>query len=167
MESNRIEEGNRCKVGRAGIMVVAFGLAVALGASFAPTRQRAAAPLMEIREIHCSHGIAHGVAMCRPNGKPLAVLIRADRGTIVCMHFSLEQLEGHGIPAASVQAIKSIEELLETKVVGVNKLASALGVQAGMPVRDALEKMMEKGKPGNTVKEDYAIPLGPASERTR
>ena len=100
-----------------------------------------AGPLLEIKDVKLEQGVAEGVAIRGRNGTPLAIVLRADRGVIVCTHFSVDSLDDHGVPAASVPEIQSIEELLKAKVVSVNTLASALDVHPGMPVREALDKM--------------------------
>jgi uncharacterized protein YunC (DUF1805 family) len=54
----------------------------------------------------------------------------------------LRALESHNIAAASVQGIKSIDEAFDSRVVHINSLAEKLGIVSGMPVREALGKMM-------------------------
>jgi len=99
-------------------------------------------PISEVKEIKLANGAVQGVIIYLANGKPLSVTIRANNGVIVCSHFDLKALESHNIAAASVQGIKSIDEAFDSRVVHINSLAEKLGIISGMPVREALGKMM-------------------------
>lgn len=101
-----------------------------------------AAKVVDVKEVELSNGVAEAVMIYRANGMPLSVSIRANKGVVVCAHYNLDALASHKVAAASVQGIKNIDEALATKVVHVNALAEKLGVHPGMPVMEALEKMM-------------------------
>lgn len=119
-----------------------FGLGWFIPSSPAQETQPTAVKVVEVKEVKLKRGTAQAVIIYRADGKPLSITIRADKGVIVCSHFDLNALESHGVAAAMVQGIKSIEEALETRVVKVNQLAEALGVRPEMPVQEALGKMM-------------------------
>ena len=123
-------------------MAVVFALGFLIHQVRAQNTDQPTAKVVEAEEIKLANGVAQGVIIYQANGKPLSVTIRANKGVIVCSHFDLKALESHNIAAASVQGIKSIDEALDSKVVYVNSLAEKLGVTPGMPVREALGKMM-------------------------
>jgi len=128
--------------------VMVFTVAVALVAVFfinplrAQNSKRSTVKVVDVKKVELSNGVAEAVMIYRANGMPLSVSIRANNGVVVCMHYNLDALQSHKVPAASVQGIKSIDEALATKIVHVNVLAEKLGVHPGMPVMEALEKMM-------------------------
>ncbi len=132
---------------RKTMAVMVFSMAVALGLGFLANQLRAqeqapSAKTVEVKQVKLSGGVAEAAMIYRANGMPLSVSIVAPKGVIVCMHYDLDALASHQVAAASVQGIKSIDEALETKVAHVNALAEKLGIHPGMPVREALEKVM-------------------------
>ena len=72
---------------------------------------------------------------------PLMVLIKAEKGFIVCSNFNMKALEEKGIVAARVAGINSIETALETNVVEVTSKAKELEITERMSVKEALEKL--------------------------
>jgi uncharacterized protein YunC (DUF1805 family) len=75
---------------------------------------------------------------------PLVVLIKAEKGFIVCSNFSMKALEEKGVAAARIAGISSIETALETNIVEITSKAKELGLREGMTVRKALEKILLK-----------------------
>ncbi|MEM5782581.1 MAG: DUF1805 domain-containing protein [Candidatus Aenigmatarchaeota archaeon] len=60
------------------------------------------------------------------------VLIKAEKGFIVCYNFNMKALEEKGIVAVRVAGINSIETALETNVVEVTSKAKELGIAERM-----------------------------------
>lgn len=69
------------------------------------------------------------------------VLIKAEKGFIVCFNFNMKALEEKGIVAARVAGINSIETALETNVVEVTSKAKELGIAERMSAKEVLEKL--------------------------
>lgn len=69
------------------------------------------------------------------------LLIRADKGFLMCGYLNLEGAQKLGDIAALVRGVNSFEEMLDAKVVGLTKGAEALGIRVGDGGRKALEKM--------------------------
>lgn len=130
-----------CIIAVAYFALIAAVVLVALPSANCNAQINNNAKVVDVQEVTLSNGTAQAVMTFQKNGKPIAISIRADHGIIVCSHFSLEILQKHDIVAASVQGVKSITEALQTKVVHVNQLAEKLGIEPGVTVLEALERM--------------------------
>jgi len=97
--------------------------------------------MVKIKQIKLNNGTALGIKVMKDEKGPLVILIKADKGFIVCSNFSMKALEEKGIVAARVAGINSIETALETKIVEVTTKAKELGIEEEMPVKEALEKL--------------------------
>jgi len=97
--------------------------------------------MVEIKQIKLRNGYALGIKIMKDEKGPLVVLIKGEKGFIVCSNFSMKALEEKGVVAARVAGINSIETTLETNVVEVTTKAKELGIEEGMPVKEALEKL--------------------------
>ena len=97
--------------------------------------------MVTVKPVELKGCSALGVQTNQANGAPLAVMILAPRGVLVCANFDLNALDSKGVAAVMVKGINSIETALETSVVGVTRKARELGVETGMPVREALERL--------------------------
>jgi uncharacterized protein YunC (DUF1805 family) len=97
--------------------------------------------MVEIKQIKFINGCALGVEIMKDEKGPLGVLIKGEKGFIVCSNFSMKALEEKGVVAGRVAGINSIETALETNVVEVTTKAKELGIEEGMPVKEALEKL--------------------------
>jgi uncharacterized protein YunC (DUF1805 family) len=97
--------------------------------------------MVEIKQIKLNSGTALGIKVMKDEKGPLVVLIKAEKGFIVCSNFSMKALEEKGVAAARVAGINSIESALETKIVEVTSKAREFGLKEGIPVKEALEKL--------------------------
>jgi len=97
--------------------------------------------MIEIKQIKLNKGMALGIKVMKDEKGPLMVLIKAEKGFIVCSNFNMKALEEKGIVAARVAGINSIETALETNVVEVTSKAKELGITERMSVKEALEKL--------------------------
>ena len=96
--------------------------------------------MVEIKQIKLNSGTALGIKVMKDEKGPLVVLIKAEKGFIVCSNFSMKALEEKGVAAARIAGINSIETALETNIVEITSKAKELGLREGMTVRKALEK---------------------------
>ncbi len=69
------------------------------------------------------------------------VFIRGAKGFLMCGYLNIETAEKKGNIAATVTGIKTIEDMLNSKIAAVTLQAQKTGMTAGMPVREALEKI--------------------------
>ncbi|HDJ84084.1 MAG TPA: DUF1805 domain-containing protein [Desulfurococcaceae archaeon] len=75
-------------------------------------------------------------------GNAPLILVKADKGYIMCGYLNIEIAEKLGDAAATVTGVSSIEELLEKNVKAVTSKAKNLGIEPGMKGREALEKLI-------------------------
>lgn len=97
--------------------------------------------MIEVKPVQLKGGSVLGVKVAQVDGKPLAVIIVAPKGVLVCANFDIGALESKGVAAVMVQGINSVETALETEVVKATSQAKELGAAEGMAVREALEKL--------------------------
>lgn len=95
---------------------------------------------MQSRDISFGEKKATGLEMDLPNAR--LVLASGKRGFVMCGYLNLEAAENLKDAAAVVTGVKTIDELLEKKVVRVSSQAKRLGVRIGMSGREALKKFL-------------------------
>ncbi|MDR2191601.1 MAG: DUF1805 domain-containing protein [Endomicrobium sp.] len=69
------------------------------------------------------------------------VFIKGEKGFIMCGYLNLEAAEKFKNAAAVAVGVKSVSDMLNATVVKLTSYAQSLGVTAGMPVKEALEKL--------------------------
>ena len=67
------------------------------------------------------------------------VLIVGSKGYIMCSYLNMETAEKLGDVACIVTGVKTIEDVIQSRIIGVSKRARKLGIKEGMMVRDALK----------------------------
>jgi len=97
--------------------------------------------MVEIKQIKLNNGTALGIKVMKDEKGPLVVLIKAEKGFIVCSNFNMKALEEKGAVAARIAGINSIETALEKNIVEITSKAKEIGLKAGIPVKEALEKL--------------------------
>ena len=98
--------------------------------------------MVEVKQIKLNKGTVFGVKIMKDERGPLVVLIKAPKGFIVCSNFNVKALEEKGVAAGRVAGINSIETALETEIKEVTSQGKELGIREGMPVKEALERMI-------------------------
>ena len=94
---------------------------------------------MLIEQIRLESGCALGLRF-EMQKYPLLV-IRAEKGFLMCGYLNVSAAETLGDTAAKVKGVQSFEDMLKAQVVEVTQLARELGIEPGMTGREALEKM--------------------------
>jgi uncharacterized protein YunC (DUF1805 family) len=94
---------------------------------------------MLIEQIKLENGCALGLRF-EMQKYPLLV-IRAEKGFLMCGYLNVNAAETLGDTAAKVRGVQSFEDMLNASVVEVTELARELGIEPGMTGREALEKM--------------------------
>ena len=69
------------------------------------------------------------------------VFIMGSKGFIMCGYLNIETAEKKGNVAAIATGIKTVDQMLETKIVQTTTNAKKAGILIGMSVKDALEKI--------------------------
>ncbi|MCD4800694.1 MAG: DUF1805 domain-containing protein [Methanococcoides sp.] len=94
---------------------------------------------MIIEQIPLENGTAIGLKFDMGNA-PLLV-IKADKGFVMCGYLDTEIAERLGDVAAKVRGVDDLEDVLHAEVIDVTGHAKALGVKPGMKGHEALELM--------------------------
>jgi len=94
---------------------------------------------MLIKQIHLEKGCALGLRF-EMQKHPLLV-IRAEKGFLMCGYLNINAAESLGDVAAKVKGVQTFEDMLKTQIVEATQLAQELGIEPGMTGREALEKM--------------------------
>ena len=94
---------------------------------------------MIIEQIPLENGMAIGLKFDMGNA-PLLV-IKADRGFVMCGYLDTDIAERLGDVAAKVRGVNNLEDVLHAEVIDVTGHAKALGVKPGMKGHEALELM--------------------------
>ena len=94
---------------------------------------------MQIESIELENGTALGLKIDMEHA-PLLV-IRAPRGFVMCGYLDISMAEQLDDVAVKVRSVRNFEDVLAAGVVEVTKAAADLGIEVGMPARQALERM--------------------------
>lgn len=94
---------------------------------------------MLIEQIQLEKGCALGLRF--EMQKYSLLVIRAEKGFLMCGYLNVNAAEALGDTAAKVKGVQSFEDMLKAQVVEVTQLARELGVEPGMTGREALERM--------------------------
>lgn len=81
-----------------------------------------------------------GMKSTLPDVAPL-LLIKGDKGFVMCGFLNMEAAERLGAAAAMVSGVKTFEDVLNAEVKAATTKAKELGVQVGGKVRDEIAKL--------------------------
>lgn len=88
---------------------------------------------MEISKIGRSIGININM------GNANLLLIKADRGFIMCGYLNIETAEMLNDAACIVRGVKNFDDMLNAKIIKATSKAKEIGIKEGMSGKDALE----------------------------
>lgn len=94
---------------------------------------------MLVEKIELDNGSAMGMSFAMQNASLL--VIRADKGFVMCSYLDMETASALGDVAVKVKGVKSFEDVLTAPVVGATQEAINLGIRVGMTGKEALELM--------------------------
>jgi uncharacterized protein YunC (DUF1805 family) len=95
--------------------------------------------MVEISLIETKKGVALGVKI-NLDKAPL-LFIKAPKGSIACAYLSLDTAERLGDALGIVRGVKSFEDVLASKLVGVSSEAKKFGLEVGQTGKEALERL--------------------------
>jgi len=100
--------------------------------------------LYEITQIELHNGAASGIKIMLTNNQPLAFVIKCTQGVALCGSFNIQAIKKRKVTAVIFKKFtsKTFDAALSAPVADLTTPAKALGITKGMPVRNALEKMM-------------------------
>jgi len=81
-----------------------------------------------------------GVKSTIPNGPPL-LLIKGEKGFVMCGYLNLDVAERVGLAAAIVSGVSSFEDVLNAEIKFATSKAKEQGVEPGMVVKDVISKL--------------------------
>jgi len=96
--------------------------------------------MFEIDKFEFDGKSFQGVKSTMPGGPPL-ILIKGEKGFVMCGYLSAEVAERVGLAAAIVSGVKSFEDVLNAEVKVATSKAKELGVQPGMIVKEVIGKL--------------------------
>lgn len=74
-------------------------------------------------------------------GKGNLLLITGPKGYVMCGYLNINTAQKMGDVACIVTGVKTIEDVLASKIVALTSHAQMLGIEMGMPVYDVLKKL--------------------------
>jgi uncharacterized protein YunC (DUF1805 family) len=96
--------------------------------------------MFEIDKFEFDGNSFQGVKSTMPGGPPL-ILIKGEKGFVMCGYLSAEVAERVGLAAAIVSGVKSFEDVLNAEIKVATNKAKELGVQPGMIVKEVIGKL--------------------------
>ena len=83
-----------------------------------------------------------GLAVEIPLNKAPLVLVKGEKGLVMCGYLNIEAAQKLGQAAAMVRGVSNAQDLLEARIVSVTEAASQLGVSPGMTGQEALSHLL-------------------------
>jgi uncharacterized protein YunC (DUF1805 family) len=96
--------------------------------------------MFEIDKFHIKGKTFQGVKVTLPELPPL-ILIKGDKGFVMCGYLNLEVAEKLDAIAAIVSGVNSFEDVLNAKIKSSTTKAKELGLDPGKIVRDVIENL--------------------------
>ncbi len=100
--------------------------------------------MVRMAPVALAGGTALGITVSLP--RTTLIVVTTDVGYVMCGALDVrlldERLAARGIVAARVLGVRSVEDLLAAPVDDRTRDAAALGIERGMPGREALERML-------------------------
>jgi len=96
--------------------------------------------MFEIDKFVIGGKIFQGMKSTMPNVAPL-LLIKGDKGFVMCGYLNMEAAEKQGAAAAVVSGVKTFEDVLNAEIKAATTKAKELGVQVGKKVKDEIVKL--------------------------
>ncbi|MEM4202038.1 MAG: DUF1805 domain-containing protein [Candidatus Hadarchaeum sp.] len=96
--------------------------------------------MIKIEELTVENKKIWGLVANLPKA-PLVVLI-APKGYIMCGYLNLGMAEGLDQVAAIVRGVNSVEDMLKKEISASTSQAKNLGIIDGMPVKEAVKKLL-------------------------
>ncbi len=97
--------------------------------------------MIVIKQVEVKGKKLLGIEVRNLGNAPL-IIVKGDKGYVMCGYLNVEVAEKLGDAAAIVSGVSSVEELLEKPVKAVTSKAKEYGVKEGMKGLEALEKLV-------------------------
>jgi uncharacterized protein YunC (DUF1805 family) len=97
-------------------------------------------PMFEIDKFTIDGKAFQGVKSTLPDLPPL-LLIKGEKGFVMCGYLNLEVAERLGAAAAIVSGVNSFSDVLNAEVKAATSKAKELGVEPGKVVKEVISKL--------------------------
>ncbi|MBD3205281.1 DUF1805 domain-containing protein [Candidatus Bathyarchaeota archaeon] len=96
--------------------------------------------MFEIDKFHIKGKSFQGVKVTLPDLPPL-ILIKGDRGFVMCGYLNLEVAEKLEATAAIVSGVNNFDDVLNAKIKSATTKANELGLEPGKVVKEVIENL--------------------------
>ena len=96
--------------------------------------------MFEIDKFEFDGKSFQGVKVYLPDLPPL-ILIKGEKGFVMCGYLNIEAAEKLGAAAAIVSGVNTFQDVLDATIKVSSSKAKALGVEAGMVVKEVIAKL--------------------------
>jgi len=93
--------------------------------------------MFEIEKIEVSGKILQGMKSTLPDVPPL-LLIKGEKGFVMCGYLNMEVAERLGAAAATVSGVKTFEDVLNAQIKAATSKGKLLGLEPGTIVKDVI-----------------------------
>lgn len=95
---------------------------------------------MEIKEFYVNKTLFKAMSIDLCDGSQL-LMITSPKGYIMCGYLNINTAQKRGDVACVVTGVKTIDDVLNSKVVALTSNAQKFGIEMNMPVKQVLEKL--------------------------
>jgi len=96
--------------------------------------------MFEIDKFEFDGKSFQGVKSTMPGGPPL-LLIKGEKGLVMCGYLNADAAEKIGLAAAIVSGVNTFDDVLNAQVKVATSKAKELGVESGMVVKEVISKL--------------------------
>jgi len=96
--------------------------------------------MFEIEKFTIDGKSFQGMKSTLPDGPPL-LLIKGDKGFVMCGFLNMDAAERTGVAAAMVSGVTSFDDVLNATIKTVTSKAKELGVEPGKIVKEEIAKL--------------------------
>lgn len=93
--------------------------------------------MIEIDKFHIQGKTFQGVKATLPDLPPL-ILIKGDKGFVMCGYLNIEVAEKLGAIAAIVSGVRTFEDVLNADIKSATNIAKEMGLKPGKRVKDVI-----------------------------
>jgi len=96
--------------------------------------------MFEIDKFEFDGKSFQGVKSTMPGGPPL-LLIKGEKGLVMCGYLNADAAEKIGLAAAIVSGVNTFDDVLNAQVKVATSKAKELGVEPGMVIKEVISKL--------------------------
>jgi uncharacterized protein YunC (DUF1805 family) len=94
--------------------------------------------MFQIEKIELHGKTFHAMKSTLPENAPPLLLIKGEKGYVMCGYLNLEAAEKFGSAAAIVSGVKTFEDVLNAPIKASTTKAKQLGLEPGKVVKDVI-----------------------------